>query len=190
MRTIIKRLIASIFIFSRYVTGSNIQVISPRLISCPSESLRIGNDFFAGPGLYISSNKFCKIRIGSAVMFGPDVMILGGNHNYHFTGGHLRYFSKHDENSKHIVINDGVWVGARTIILSGADIGEGVIIGSNSLVNKKIPPYCLAVGSPAKPIAVRFKNVEDLKCILESVGSALSVEEVNNLLPENLKYET
>ena len=40
--------------------------------------------------------------------------------------------------------------------LAGAHIGRGAVIGANTLVNKEIPPYAVAVGSPAKIIAVKF----------------------------------
>ena len=156
--------------------GNNIYVITPRLVSCPNNSLFIGNDFFAGPGLYMSANEYCAIRIGSAVMFGPDLMLLAGNHEFSYTDDHLRYHASSDINSKDIIIGDGVWVGARSTMLSGADIGEGAVIGAGSIVNKIIPPYCIAAGAPAKVIKPRYKNVEQLKRVLKNTGSQLSAE--------------
>lgn len=50
------------------------------------------------------------------------------------------------------IIGDNVWIGAKSIVLTGVTIGEGAIIGANSVVTKDIPPYCVAVGSPAKVI--------------------------------------
>jgi len=51
-----------------------------------------------------------------------------------------------------VVIGDNVWIGEFVSILAGAIIGEGCIIGSNSVVTKEIPPYSIAVGCPAKVI--------------------------------------
>jgi acetyltransferase-like isoleucine patch superfamily enzyme len=48
------------------------------------------------------------------------------------------------------------WVGNGTHIMKGVTIGEGAIIGANSVVISDIPPYCLALGNPAE---VYFKNV-------------------------------
>lgn len=61
-----------------------------------------------------------------------------------------------NDKEKDIVIGEGAWVGAHTTLLSGAMIGRGAVIGANSLVNKEIPPYAVAVGSPAKIIATTF----------------------------------
>jgi len=53
------------------------------------------------------------------------------------------------------IIEDNVWIGANCIIMKGVAIGEGSIIGANSVVTKDIPAYSIAVGSPAKVIKNR-----------------------------------
>ncbi len=52
------------------------------------------------------------------------------------------------------VIANGALIGMGAILLNGAEIGECALIGAGSLVteNQKIPPYSLAVGSPARVI--------------------------------------
>lgn len=55
--------------------------------------------------------------------------------------------------SRSIVIEDCVWVGANTIILPGVTIGYGSIISANSVVHKNIPPMVIAGGNPAKVIS-------------------------------------
>ena len=47
------------------------------------------------------------------------------------------------------------WVGNGTHVMKGVTIGEGAIIGANSVVVSDIPPFCLAMGNPAE---VFFKN--------------------------------
>lgn len=51
-----------------------------------------------------------------------------------------------------INIKDGVHVGIGSIIMPGVTIGEGAVIGAGSVVTRDIPPYCVAVGAPAKVI--------------------------------------
>lgn len=49
-----------------------------------------------------------------------------------------------------------MWIGANCTLLHKANIGRGAVIGANSLVTKKVPPYAVVAGNPAKIIAVRF----------------------------------
>lgn len=48
-----------------------------------------------------------------------------------------------------VTIGDNCWIGEGSIIMPGVTIGEGCVIGAHSVVNKDIPPYTIAVGSPA-----------------------------------------
>ncbi|WP_020616659.1 gamma carbonic anhydrase family protein [Paenibacillus daejeonensis] len=60
-------------------------------------------------------------------------------------------------------IGKGTLIGMGAIVLNGAEIGEYALIGAGSIVteNRVIPPYTLALGSPAK--VVRELNEADLK---------------------------
>lgn len=64
-------------------------------------------------------------------------------------------------------IGNDVWIGVDAIILRGVTIGDGAIIGANSVVNKDVPPYAIVVGSPAKFIRYRFTE-EEIKVIKQS----------------------
>lgn len=54
--------------------------------------------------------------------------------------------------TKPVVIEDKVWVGARAIILKGVRIGYGSIIAAGAVVTCDIPPYSIAAGNPAKVV--------------------------------------
>ncbi len=51
-----------------------------------------------------------------------------------------------------VVIKDGSHIGIGSIIMPGVSIGEGAVIGAGSVVTQDIPPFCVAIGSPAKVI--------------------------------------
>ncbi len=51
-----------------------------------------------------------------------------------------------------IFIKDGAHIGIGSIIMPGVTIGEGAVVGAGSVVTKDVPPYCVAVGVPAKVI--------------------------------------
>ncbi len=62
-----------------------------------------------------------------------------------------------------IIVNEDAWVGAGCILMSKCEIGRGAVIGAGSIITKNIPPYAVAVGSPAKIVAVRFTIEQILK---------------------------
>lgn len=49
-------------------------------------------------------------------------------------------------------IDDGAHIGIGSIIMPGVTIGKGAVIGAGAVVTKDIPPYCIAVGVPAKVV--------------------------------------
>ena len=51
-----------------------------------------------------------------------------------------------------INIEDNVWIGERSTILKGVTVGQGSIVGCDSVVTKDIPPFCIAAGNPAKVV--------------------------------------
>lgn len=84
-----------------------------------------------------------------------------------------------------IVIGEECWIGVNVTLLSGAKVGRGAIIGGCSMVNKEIPPYAVAVGSPAKVIASTFsidQIIEHEKTIYapEERYSRAELEEIFN----------
>ncbi len=66
-----------------------------------------------------------------------------------------------------VVIGSNVTLSSKSLILSGVTIGNGAVIGANSVVTKDIPAFAIAAGSPAKVIRMRFddKTIEALEKI-------------------------
>lgn len=63
------------------------------------------------------------------------------------------------------VIGNDVWIGANAIILAGVKVGDGAIIGANSLVTKDVEPYSIVFGSPAAFHRFRFDEAERNKLL-------------------------
>ena len=59
--------------------------------------------------------------------------------------------------SKKIVLEKDSCVGTGSVLLPGAYIGEGAVVGANTVVKKKIAPYDIVAGSPARIIGKRDK---------------------------------
>jgi acetyltransferase-like isoleucine patch superfamily enzyme len=49
-----------------------------------------------------------------------------------------------------VVIEDGVFIGARSIIIKGVTIGRGSVVGAGSVVSCDVPPQVIVAGNPAK----------------------------------------
>lgn len=80
------------------------------------------------------------------------------------------------------IVGNDVWIGQHATILPGVHIGNGAIIGLNSVVAKDIPPYTIAAGNPAKSIRKRFDN-ELIDLLQKFKWWDLPIEEINKLIP-------
>ena len=120
------------------------------------ETIQVGDDVTLGAKAILMASE-SQIMIGSKVMFGPNVIIVGGDHNTSVIGKYMRDAqSKRPEDDQDIIIEDDVWVGAQAIILKGVRIGRGSIIAAGTVVNKNVPPYTTVAGVPARVIGRRF----------------------------------
>lgn len=55
-----------------------------------------------------------------------------------------------------IVVGSDVWIGARTVVLSGVTIGDGAVVGAGSIVTDDVEPYAVVAGVPAERRKWRF----------------------------------
>lgn len=116
-----------------------------------------GDNIVLGNNSRIGAHSIIMVReqliIGDNVEMGPDVIILDYNHA--FGSRDIPIINQGYSPAKQIVINDNVWIGARTIILPGVHIEKGAIIGAGSVVTKNIPEFSIAAGNPAKVLRYR-----------------------------------
>lgn len=88
-----------------------------------------------------------SIEIGRRCAFGQATLIYDGIHRYDDPG---RHWLDQGYDFTPIRIGDGVGVSDKCTVQ--ADIGERAMIASHSVVNRPIPPYCVAAGAPARVI--------------------------------------
>src|SRR5438874_12381791 len=85
------------------------------------------------------------------VVIGDDTGI--GGHCLIFTHGvWLNALDGYPVTYEGVTLGNSVWLPWRVFVMPGTTIGDGTVIGANSLVSGSIPPNSLAVGSPAKVI--------------------------------------
>ena len=80
------------------------------------------------------------------------------------------------------VIGNDVWIGQNAVILPGVNIGDGAIIGANSVVGSNISPYTIVAGNPAKVIRKRFDE-ELIDLMLRFKWWDKRITEINELIP-------
>ena len=80
------------------------------------------------------------------------------------------------------VIGNDVWIGQNAVILPGVHIGDGAIIGANSVVSKNVEPYEIVAGNPIRTIRKRFDD-EMISMLLEFQWWNKPYEEVARLVP-------
>jgi virginiamycin A acetyltransferase len=128
--------------------------------------VRIGNyTSLWGPNVFIRS-ALNPVSIGNFCSIARNVTIQEYNHDYKkfstyfIEQNFLKNKSYKDEVVSKGPINIGhdVWIGVNCVILSGSNISTGAIIGAGSVVSGYIPPYAIAIGSPAKVIKYRFDD--------------------------------
>ena len=129
--------------------GKAVYVDYKTYIRYPSK-VSIGANTWINRGCrFLASQHFkdVEIKIGEHVAIAPECCFLAAGHDYHYRNL--------PDTAASITVGDYAWIGARTTVLAGACIGEGAVIGANSVVTGDIPPWSVAVGSPARVIKDR-----------------------------------
>ena len=114
--------------------------------------IRIGRGSILNAGVVVYSGN--GIEIGEDVLIAANCTLAPVNHA--FARKDIKITSQGFQPSRGgIRIEDDVWIGANSVILEGAILREGCVVGAGSLVNGELAPYSINVGSPAKPIGFR-----------------------------------
>lgn len=117
--------------------GRNVQLIAQR------GTLNIGSDVHLGTGSIIACKE--SIEIGADTLIAEYVVIRDQDHKTISRPVRLAGFS-----TSPISIGRDVWIGAKSTVLRGVQIGDCAIIGAHALVRSNVPPGMLAVGVPAQ----------------------------------------
>lgn len=95
---------------------------------------------------------FCAQEDGTHIEVGDDCM-FSNNIIVRTSDSHPIYDSRTKERLNppaSVRIGRHVWVAPSSVVMKGADIGDGVVVGSHTMVNKKIPANALVVGMPQR----------------------------------------
>lgn len=112
----------------------------------PDAEVEVG-DFATLVGVIICTNS--RVVIGSYAFLAHEVVIADRAGAFPF-GGSASDRELSPPSSGGIRIGDNTWIGARAVLLSGASIGEGAIVGAFAVVNFPVPPFAIVAGNPAR----------------------------------------
>lgn len=112
----------------------------------------IGAHSFINSGCVLYSGN--GIRIGEHVLIAANCVLAPVNHEYR-SKDQLIVEQRFMPSRGGIVIEDDVWLGAGTVVLDGAHIARGCVVGANSVVRDALEPYGVYVGAPAKLVGRR-----------------------------------
>lgn len=158
---------ARIIRFPVYIKGKSRIIIGKGFTS--GVGLRLDCEQFhpeSNPYLVIGNNvevnDYVHIGCVHSIIIEDNVLIASKvfitDHNHGVYSGDSNHSSPMDSPKSRIVtgkpvyIEQNVWLGEMVTVLPGVRIGKGSIIGSNSVVSRDIPPFSIAVGTPAKVV--------------------------------------
>lgn len=111
--------------------------------------LTIGNCCSINHGVLFNLSE--KIMIGDSVHISSNVQLATSA--LHTNRACLKHYAKP------IYIENNVWLASGVVVSGGCRIGEGSVIGANSVVLSDIPSGVLAVGAPAKVVRKIYKHI-------------------------------
>lgn len=169
-------------VLNRLAVGKNVRVgrnlragLGSRINSL--HGLELGSDVSVGPGSLVEVDGY----IGDFVLIARNVQIVGrADHDISTVGIPIAKATwvgnRPAQGEDRVWIGRDVWIGAGVVVLGGVTIGEGCVIGAGSVVAKDIPPYSIAVGSPARRISGRFQSEAECSQHSESLDGLVHPE--------------
>ena len=134
-----------IFPFNKFALGSESTIEDFCTVNNGVGDVIIGDSSRIGLGSVLIG----PVTVGDQVILAQNIVVSGLNHTYTDINVPIRL---QKVTTSPIVISDEVWIGANAVITAGVTIGKHSVIAAGAVVTKNIPPYCVAVGNPAKVI--------------------------------------
>lgn len=107
--------------------------------------LSIGNNVWIGEKVWIDN--LGQVTIGDNVCLSQESLLLSGNHDYTKPGFDLII--------KEIILEDGVWIGARSVVCGGVICGSHSVLAVNSVATKNLEAFSIYQGNPASKVKER-----------------------------------
>ena len=131
--------------------GNSVTVRRDAVLTCDGRGrLQIGNDVHISQGCVIACGAG-ELMIGDHTIIGEYTSIRNADHGT--ARGQL--IREQPQECRSIRVGQDVWIGRGCAILPGVTVGDGAVIGANTVVTKDIEPYAVVAGVPARRIRFR-----------------------------------
>ena len=108
--------------------------------------LTLGENVWLGEDCWIDNLDY--VTIGNNVCISQGALLLTGNHDY--------TLSTFDYRNAPIVVEDGAWIGAKSVVCPGVTVKSHAILTVGSVVTKNLEAFCIYQGNPASVIRKRI----------------------------------
>ncbi|PXX98831.1 acetyltransferase [Marinifilum breve] len=152
--TIRRRSRIDVFPWNRFEIGKLTTIEDFCTVNNGSGPVLLGDRVRVGIGSVIIG----PVSMGSGSGLGQHVFVAGFNHGYSDGG---KNSSQQPLDIKPTVIEEEAHIGANSVVVAGVTIGKRSQVGAGSVVTKDIPPFCVAVGNPAK-VVKRFNHEKEI----------------------------
>ncbi len=155
---------------------------------CNINQIKVGKGTY-GPIYALTHGTDSRLSIGNYCSIGPQVaFVLQSDHpTNHFTTYPIKVMSglvPYEASTKgDIIIEDDVWIGMRTIIMSGVHIGRGAVIAAGTIVTHDIPPYAIVAGTPGIIKKYRFDK-DTIEILMKIDYSSIEIDLLSNIIED------
>lgn len=136
--------------YGRLILGSFVHIGNDTALRSHEGTLRVGEKTVFGRDTIV--NSYLDVEIGPGALISDFVYIADFDHR---TEDLHRPIKDQGIVKAPVRIGAGCWLGVKATVLRGCVVGDGAVVGANSVVTRHVPPYAVVAGAPARVIADR-----------------------------------
>lgn len=126
--------------------GEDVVLLHGVVIDDPRTTL--GSDVWVSYGTFIE-----YAFIEDHVLIGQHAVLLAGKNHHNISRVDIPIKHQGNPEKEPITVGRGAWIGANATVM--ADVGHDAIVGAGSVVTKRVPPFAIVAGNPARVLKMR-----------------------------------